>query len=119
MSAIADSFFTGSWAADLRERAEDLDEVGILREPRLVLHPAGDHHEAARRAILRPGVAQPVSHQAGRDPDDLLVRMGMGRRLAAGFDRDKLQHHVLADHQAPRGRPVQLLDRQIGDGEQS
>src|SRR4051794_37536574 len=68
----------------LARRREDIDQLGVVRKPRLVLHVARNHADVAGRAHapLRP---HPEIHPPGEHPECLLVRMlvrrGVGTRL--------------------------------------
>src|SRR5262249_6825087 len=97
---------------------EDIDDLGALRKPRLVLHPARDdgHRARAARASL---VAEPEVHLAGQHPEDLLVRVRVGRRIHAGLHRPPDDHGLLAREDAARDLVGDLFLGKVLQGEEA
>src|SRR5439155_6121324 len=99
--ASARSHVGGSFAGEkvLARRREDVDDLGVLRKPRLVLDASRDDADVAgpARALL---VAEPEVHASRHHPEDLLVRMAMGGGVGARLHRPPDDHPLLAGQHA-------------------
>src|SRR5467141_2325739 len=80
-------------------RREDVHDLGVLREPRLVLDAARDDAEVAgrARALL---VAEPEVHASRDHPEDLLVRMPVSGRVSPRLHRPPYDHALVAGEYA-------------------
>src|SRR2546426_7231015 len=92
----------------LARRREDVHDLGVLREPRLVLHAARDDADVAGPA--RPLLAaQAELHRARDQPEDLLVRVLVGGGVGARLHRPPDDHLLVADEHAARDLVGDLL----------
>src|SRR2546427_4144559 len=96
----------------LARRREDVDDLGVLGEPRLVLDAARDHAEVTGAA--RPlFVAEAKLHRPLDHPEELLVRVLMGGRVDARLHRPPDDHLVVADEDPSRDLVRDFLFGQV------
>src|SRR5467141_2829608 len=96
----------------LARRREDVDDLGVLGEPRLVLDAARDHAEVTRpaRALL---VAETELHLPLGHPEELLVRVLMGGGMDARLHRPPHDHLFVADEGPSRDLVRDFLFGQV------
>src|SRR5262249_5190917 len=98
----------------LARRREDVDDLGVLRKPRLVLDAARNDAEIARPARATLG-AQSKVHAARDHPEHLLVRMAMSGGVGAGLHRPPHDHLVVTDEDPTADLVGDLFLRQIAE----
>src|SRR5262245_42481445 len=92
-------------------RGEDVDHLGVLVEPALVLDAARDHHDVARAAHA-PLVAHAELHPALEHPHDLLVGVLMGLHMHPRRQAPPHDHALLAGDDPARDFFTDALFRQ-------
>src|SRR5262245_7166322 len=96
-------------------RREDVDHLGVLVEPALVLDAARDHHDVARPAHAAL-VADAELHAAFEHPHDLLVGVLMGFHMHARLHAPPHDHALLAGYDPARNLVADAFFRQRREG---